>query len=84
MSKILWTRADEAIANAEGWCMSNDADASRWELQRLDDRAEQKIAPFFDSDLSANAYVTCRALEGSDLHRRAITLDGEIMLDDAP
>jgi hypothetical protein len=76
MNKILWTDADEAIANAEGWTLDDSAEA--YSIQRLDELDCMGV-PDFANDLEALAHVTCRALEGSDLHRRAIMLDGEVM-----
>ena len=66
MTKIRWTRADQKRALDEGWDVF-DSDRGA-EIQRHDEAQE----PHFDSDLEAIGHVVERALQRSDLHRRAL------------
>lgn len=65
MDALTWTHEDCALANAEGWCISNDADGGE-EIQRLDE------VEAFDGDPAAVAWVYWKATAGSALHRKAI------------
>lgn len=70
MAKIRWTPADQNRALDEGWDVF-DTDRGV-EIQRHDEAQEQH----FDSDLEAIGHVVERALQGSTLHRRALTQIG--------
>ena len=67
-----WTNTDEATARAEGWTVSASSEAmypneSR-EIMRFDGSTK------FNNDGEAVAHVYWKALEGSELHRRALIL----------
>jgi hypothetical protein len=65
LTGTIWTDEDERAANAEGWCISNDANDAD-EIQRLDGTG------VFDGDPDAIAWVYWKATAGSALHRKAL------------
>lgn len=69
-----WTPEDSRLAIAEGWeLFSVDRDGQLLEIQRID-APEDGSDPRFASDAQAVAFVYDRAIEGSELHRRALLL----------
>lgn len=64
-----WTRIQEKIARAEGWCLS-ERDDGLYQIQKLDD------VGVFETDDAALDYVRMRARQGGFVHQRALRLDG--------
>jgi hypothetical protein len=74
MNKIPWSRQDCDATTPEGWCLSSTSHG-HLEIQRID-QPEDGSEPRFAGDDEAIAYVTELAATGSDLHARALALDG--------
>jgi hypothetical protein len=67
-----WTLDDASAADAEGW---NIYDAGGvLEIER-NDTNDVEGATFFPTDDDARDHVTRRALEGSEMHQRALKID---------
>lgn len=73
-----WGYDDNTRSMQEGWLLTND-DEGRVTIARLDDPSAAEMAysePKLQDDQEANEYVWQRALGGSEIHLRAIWLQG--------
>lgn len=67
-----WPAADQDAAISEGWDLFQcDLDHEPFELERIDFPEDGSDATF-DDDTEAWDHVVTRAVEGSDLHNRAL------------
>jgi len=70
-----WTHEDDIIAGREGWGVFNNSDHGI-RIERIDDmfvfNEDGDGSPVFEGDDDALAFVQRWALDGSDLHKRAL------------
>lgn len=70
---LIWNEADQASAAADGWNLFEVPNAAapggvQWDIQREDD------SDVFEKDDAAVFHVYSKAMQGSDLHRRALKI----------
>jgi len=75
-----WSDADSAAATAEGWNIF-DSDERGLEIERID-CPDDRDEPAFDCDDAAVAHCVRRAAEGSEMHKRALTIYAESLKGD--
>lgn len=72
-------------AFTEGWALepATSQGGAVWVIERLDhalteaDEVDEAVAPRFEDDEAALAFVRAQAEIGSEYHRRALALDGQ-------